>query len=80
MRLTNLCVYIDGNVISFFSFAQVDPSGPLSTLKNFFLSGELINKVKEFLTEYWYVAIAGGVGLIILLVCIATINNTVVIF
>ncbi|XP_071138702.1 disintegrin and metalloproteinase domain-containing protein 10-like [Mytilus edulis] len=47
---------------------EVDPSGPLSKLKNFFLNGEIIDKVKEFLTEYWYVAIAGGVGLIILLV------------
>ncbi|XP_076080062.1 disintegrin and metalloproteinase domain-containing protein 10-like [Mytilus galloprovincialis] len=42
---------------------SVDPSG----LKNFFLNGEIIDKVKEFLTEYWYVAIARGVGLIILL-------------
>ncbi|XP_076080120.1 disintegrin and metalloproteinase domain-containing protein 10-like [Mytilus galloprovincialis] len=47
---------------------EVDTSGPLSKLKNFFLNGEIIDKVKEFLTEYWYVAIAGGVGLIILLV------------
>ncbi|XP_052083708.1 disintegrin and metalloproteinase domain-containing protein 10-like [Mytilus californianus] len=47
---------------------EVDPSGPLSKLKNFFLNGELIDKVKEFLTEYWYVAIAGGVGLIIIFV------------
>lgn len=47
---------------------EVNPSGPLSDLKNLLLGGGLVNTVKEFLTKHWYVGIAAGVGLIIIMV------------
>jgi hypothetical protein len=47
---------------------QVNPSGPLRDLKNLLFGGGLVNTLKEFLTKHWYVGIAAGVGLIIIMV------------
>ena len=46
---------------------QVDPSGPLANLKRFF-SGEGMASLKEWLTTYWYVVLAAGLLLLILMV------------
>ncbi len=46
---------------------QVDPSGPLANLKRFF-SGEGMASFKEWLTAYWYVVLAAGLLLLVLLV------------
>ena len=46
---------------------QVDPSGPLANLKRFF-SGEGMDSFKEWLTTYWYVVLAAGLLLLVLMV------------
>ena len=46
---------------------KVDPSGPLANLKRFF-SGEGMASFKEWLTTYWYVVLAAGLLLLVLMV------------
>lgn len=48
--------------------SQVDPTGPLSNIRKLLLSGDIINTVKKFLTEKWWVAVLGAVGLFIIMV------------
>ena len=46
---------------------QVEPSGPLANLKRFF-SGKGMDSFKEWLTTYWYVVLAAGLLLLVLMV------------
>lgn len=46
---------------------EVDPTGPLSNIRKLLLSGDIINTVKQFLTEKWWVAVLGAVGLFIIM-------------
>ena len=50
------------------SLLQVDPTGPLSNIRKLLLSGDIINKVKQFLTDKWWVAVLAAVGLFVLMV------------
>ena len=52
----------------FWSFFQVDPSGPLATLRKLLLSEKSIASLKKFLTQYWYTVIFIIVGVLILMV------------
>nr|XP_022312257.1 disintegrin and metalloproteinase domain-containing protein 10-like [Crassostrea virginica] len=46
---------------------EVDPTGPLSNIRKLLLSGDIINKVKQFLTDKWWVAVLAAVGLFVLM-------------
>lgn len=46
---------------------EVDPTGPLSNIRKLLLSGDVINTVKTFLTEKWWVAVLGALGLFIVM-------------
>ena len=50
------------------SFVQLHPEGPLSNLKKLFLDGTLVNEVKQFLTQHWYIGLAAGLGFVIMIV------------
>ena len=47
---------------------QVDPSGPLATLRKLLLSEESIASLKNFLMTYWYTVIFIVIGIIVLMV------------
>lgn len=49
-------------------FVKVDPTGPLSNIRKL-LSGDVINTVKEFLTEKWWAAVLIALGVFIVMVC-----------
>ncbi|XP_052240254.1 disintegrin and metalloproteinase domain-containing protein 10-like isoform X2 [Dreissena polymorpha] len=46
---------------------EVDPSGPLSMLSRF-LTGDGFSKVLDYLSKHWYIGLAGGLVLIIVIV------------
>ena len=50
------------------SSVQLHPEGPLSNLKKLFLDGTLVNEVKQFLTQHWYIGLAAGLGFVIIIV------------
>jgi hypothetical protein len=47
---------------------KVDPTGPLSNIRKLLLSGDVINTVKEFLTEKWWAAVLIALGFFIIMV------------
>ena len=49
-------------------YFQVDPSGPLATLRQLLLSEQSIASLKKFLTQYWYTVIFIVLGVLILMV------------
>ncbi|KAK3096050.1 hypothetical protein FSP39_022532 [Pinctada imbricata] len=69
----SLCNDFQGYCDVFYVCREVDPSGPLNNIRKLLLSGEVIETVKTFLTEHWYVGIAAGVGLIIILAVIVKV-------
>ncbi|XP_021364207.1 disintegrin and metalloproteinase domain-containing protein 10-like [Mizuhopecten yessoensis] len=55
----------------FYVCREVDPTGPLLALKKLLLDGEVFQTLKSFLTQHWYIGIAAGVVLIIILILVA---------
>lgn len=57
---------------------QVDPSGPLATLRKILLSEESIASLRLFLLTHWYTVIFIIVGVLILMVreCYSDRTNT----
>ena len=51
-----------------YSSVQLHPEGPLSNLKKLFLDGSLVNEVKQFLTQHWYIGLVAGLGFVIIIV------------
>jgi disintegrin and metalloproteinase domain-containing protein 10 len=47
---------------------QVDPSGPLATLRKILLSDKSIASLKKFLTDHWYAAVIAVIAVIGLMV------------
>ncbi|XP_013419426.1 disintegrin and metalloproteinase domain-containing protein 10 isoform X2 [Lingula anatina] len=60
------CYNYNGYCDVFLKCRQVDPSGPLSMLRNLF-SSDGLESMKAWLTTYWYVVVAGGVGFFVLM-------------
>ena len=50
---------------------QVDPIGPLATLKNLFLSDKSLSVVKEFMDRYWYMIV-----LCLIIVILSLVSKT----
>ena len=50
---------------------QVDPIGPLATLKNLFLSDKSLSVVKEFMDRYWYMIV-----LCLIIVILSLVSGT----
>ena len=46
----------------------MDPSGPLANLRKLIFSPEGFQTMKEWLSNYWYVVLASGVGLVLFMV------------
>ncbi|WAR29091.1 ADA10-like protein [Mya arenaria] len=64
------CYNLQGYCDVFKICREVDPSGPLSSLKKLFLSDEGINQLKEFLTKHWYIGLGAGLGLVIVILLV----------
>ena len=64
MKEKNYCIF---PITIFFNF-QIDPSGPLATLRKLLLSEESIASLKKFLAHYWYTVIFIILGVLILMV------------
>ena len=47
---------------------QVDPSGPLATLRKILLSEESIESLRNFLVTHWYSVILMAVAVLVLMV------------
>ena len=43
---------------------QVEDKGALSNLRSMLFSGQGLHSLREWLAKHWYVAAAGGIGLI----------------
>ena len=61
----------EDHVHNYFKYFQVDPSGPLATLRNLLLGEESIASLKMFLENYWYAVIFIAIAVIILMVSVA---------
>ncbi|XP_037090955.1 disintegrin and metalloproteinase domain-containing protein 10-like [Pollicipes pollicipes] len=52
---------------------EVDPIGPLATLKDLLLSDQSLSVVKEFMDQYWYMIVLGLVIIILSLIAVIRI-------
>ena len=53
---------------TFYFSPQVDPSGPLATLRKILLSEESIESLRNFLVTHWYSVILMAVAVLVLMV------------
>jgi hypothetical protein len=68
-------LYFNVKILNVSQFLQVDPSGPLATLRQLLLSEKSIASLKKFLTQYWYTVIFIVLGVLILMVRNIGIHN-----
>lgn len=52
---------------------QVDPSGPLATLRKLLLSNESMASIKRWILLHWWVAVLLGLGIIMCMVSMTSL-------
>ena len=62
------CMHLASYPSTFYFSPQVDPSGPLATLRKILLSEESIESLRNFLVTHWYSVILMAVAVLVLMV------------